>query len=319
MRWLPLLIVIALVGLAGCNAVHFNHWMLRKRFARAGLDEHRIQLPSGSVRYFAGGEGAPVLLLHGFGFGAVENWSKQAPALARRHRVIAPDLYWFGASVPSGTVESATAESDAMIELLDALHVARADVIGASFGGLVAIHLAMRHPERVDRVILVDAAGVRPTRAEELRIADSFGGERSVEDLLMPTQLAALKTFLERVVYRNRPPFPDWVLRQVMNELGRNREAKTRLCHSLQTELFDEVQLRKIVARTLVVWGRNDPLLLVSMGERLARAIPGAELLVFEDAAHSAMLEQPSRFNDVIAHFLDGPSTIGSGSAAARP
>jgi 2-hydroxymuconate-semialdehyde hydrolase len=318
MRLLRPLIAIALVGLAGCNAVHFNHWMLRKRFARAGLDEHQVQLPSGSVRYLAGGQGPPVLLLHGFGFGAVENWSKQGPALARKHQVIAPDLYWFGASVPSGTVESAAAEADAMVELLDALQIARADVMGASFGGLVAIHMALRHPERVDRIVLVDAAGVRPTREEQLRIAASFGGQHSVEDLLMPTQLGALKTFLERVVYRHKPPFPDWVLRQVMRELGRNREPKTRLCRALQGELFDEEQLSRIVARTLVVWGRNDPLLLVSMGQRMAHAIPGAELLVFENAAHSAMLELPGPFNDAIANFLDGPRARGT-AAAARP
>jgi len=125
----------------------------------------------------------------------------------------------------------------------------------------------------------------------------------------MPTDLGALKRFLERVVYRRKPPLPDWVLRQVMKELGRNRAAKTRLCHAFNDDLLDEPQLAQFRARSLVLWGRNDPLLLVSLAERMAHAIPGAELVIFEDAAHSSMLEQPSRFNTVVQRFLDRPAT----------
>jgi pimeloyl-ACP methyl ester carboxylesterase len=311
---------LSIVSLSGCNAIHFNHFLLRQRFARAGLEEFRIRLRSGEIRYFAGGEGPPLLLLHGFGFGAVENWAKQGPAFAQHRRVIAPDLYWFGASVPSSPIESAAAEAEAMVELLDALHIQRADLVGASFGGLIAVHMAMRHPDRVDRLVLVDAAGLRPTRQEQLNIAANFGGRSHVEELLMPTELEQLKTFLERVVYRHKPPFPDWVLRQVMHELGRNREAKTRLCRALNDELFDEASLSQLAARTLVIWGRNDPLLLVSMGERMAHSIPGAELLIFDNSAHSAMLEQPWRFNEAVLRFLDGPSTapgtLAAGGAA---
>ena len=80
------LLLVMLLALSGCNVVHFNHWLLRKRFSRAGVDEHYVDLPSGRMRYFEGGQGPPLVLLHGFGYGAVENWSAQVAVLSgERH------------------------------------------------------------------------------------------------------------------------------------------------------------------------------------------------------------------------------------------
>jgi 2-hydroxymuconate-semialdehyde hydrolase len=301
------LVVLAL-SLAACNAIHFNRFLLEHRFRHFGLHDPRAALPSGEMRYFDGGEGPPVVLLHGFGFGALENWEKAAPAFVKHRRVIAPDLYWFGLSVPTRTIETAGAEAEAVIELLDQLGIQRADIVGASFGGLVALRLVLAHPERVNRLVLIDAAGLKPTPAERDQISANFGHSHSVASLLMPTDLQALKHFLEIVVYRRKPPMPDWVLKQVMRELSRNREAKTRLCDALEGEQVDLDELAKIRAHTLVIWGRHDPLLLESIGERMAHALPDAKLVVFEEGAHSSMLEQPSRFNALVEHFLEGQS-----------
>jgi 2-hydroxymuconate-semialdehyde hydrolase len=301
------LAVVAL-SLAACNAIHFNRFLLERRFVHDGLHNRVASLPSGQMRYFDGGEGPPVVLLHGFGFGALENWEKAAPALVKHRRVIAPDLYWFGLSVPTKTIDSAEAEAAAVIELLDALHIERADIVGASFGGLVALRLVLAYPERVDRLVLVDAAGLKPTTAERDQISANFGHSHSIAGLLMPTDLQVLKNFLEIVVYRRKPPMPDWVLKQVMRELSRNRAAKTRLCDVLEREQVDLDDLAKIHAHTLVIWGRHDPLLLESIGERMAHALPDAKLVVFEEGAHSSMLEQPARFNAVVERFLEGQS-----------
>jgi pimeloyl-ACP methyl ester carboxylesterase len=315
------LLLVILLALSGCNVVHFNHWMLRKRFSRAGIAEHYADLPSGRMRYYEGGQGPPLVLVHGFGYGTVENWSAQVAVLSRHHHVILPDMYWFGASYPKVKIETAADETEALIELLDALKVDRADFIGSSFGGLMELQLALKHRDRVDRLVLMDAVGIRPTREEELRIQANFGGHHTIAEFLMPTKLEDLKRFLERVVYRHKPPFPDWILRQVMAELGRNREARLRLSTSMQDEIYEPEALHKIEARTLVLWGRRDPLLLVSMGERMARAIPGAQLEVIENGAHSIMLEEPRRVNEAVIRFLDGPSSPRSAgtSTAARP
>lgn len=299
-----------LVGgsLTGCNVLHLNHFLLRRRMARSGIEQVKIPLPSGMMRCFIGGEGPPLLLLHGFALGAVENWSKQFPALSRDHHVVAPDLYWFGDSVPTRPIDSAKAQATAIVELLDSLHLPRVDVVGESFGGLIAIDLALMYPDRVDRVVVSDAAGMRPTREELDQIAKNFDGQSRIEELLMPSTLDNLKKLLERLVYRHKPPFPDWVLRQVIRELSLHRDEKKKLSESMLNEVFDEADLAKISARTLVLWGRNDPLLLPSMGERMAKAIPGAELYIFEHASHSAMLETPSHFNEVVAAFLRAPT-----------
>lgn len=302
-----LVALVALTALVGCNAIEFNRFRLRNRFSWAGLHDRVALLPSGRMHFYEGGDGPPLLLLHGFGFGALENWEKQAPAFAKHHHVIAPDLYWFGQSVPARPIDTPEDEAEAVRELLDALHVDRADIVGASFGGLVALRIALTHPDRVDRLILVDAAGMAPTQAERDDISATFGHTHSVASLLMPTDLSALKNFLGIVVYRRKPPLPDWVLRQVMRELSRNREAKTRLCRALEGDLIEPAEFARIRARTLVIWGGRDPLLPLSIGERMAKAIPGSQIIVFDDAAHSSMLELPTRFDTVVSHFLDGP------------
>ncbi len=191
----------------------------------------------------------------------------------------------------------------------------RADVVGASFSvkSLIALRLVLAHPERVDRLVLIDAAGLKPTTAERDQISANFGHSHSVASLLMPTDPQVLKHFLEIVVYRRKPPMPDWVLKQVMRELGRNREAKTRLCDVLESEQVDLAELAKIKAHTLIIWGRHDPLLLESIGERMAHAMPDAKLVVFEEGAHSSMLEQPSRFNAVASNALPRRSELVDG------
>jgi pimeloyl-ACP methyl ester carboxylesterase len=294
-----------LAAASGCNAVRLNNKMLQGRFHRAGMVESWAELPSGKMRYFVGGDGPPLLLLHGFGFGAVENWSRQVKVFTKRFRVYAPDLFWFGASVPRAPIETTPAEAETVRELLDALHLPRADVVGASYGGLVALHLALNHADRIDRLVLVDAPGLHPNTDEETVIADDFHGETRVEPLLLPDDVAHLSYFLERVVYGRPPPLPGWILRQVLAELHRNREPKAKLARGLDgPDLLDVARLGRVRNKTLVIWGRNDPLLLPSIGARMAAAIPGAKLVIIPGASHSAMMEQPERFNELVLGFL---------------
>jgi len=220
--------------------------------------------------------------------------------------------------VPTRPIDSAKAQTVAIVEMLDRLQIPRVDVVGESFGGLIAIDLALMYPDRVDRVVVSDAAGMRPTREELDQIAKNFDGQNRIEELLMPTTLDNLKKLLERLVYRHKPPFPDWVLRQVIRELSLHRDEKKKLSESMLNEVLDEADLAKITARTLVLWGRNDPLLLPSMGERMEKAIPGAELYIFEHASHSAMLESPSRFNEVVSAFLRGAAAPVTKQAEAK-
>nr|AAG17130.1 hypothetical CdoFa [Comamonas sp. JS765] len=132
---------------------------------------HSIVAAGIRTNYHDVGSGDPVLLIHGSGPGvsAWANWRLVMPALSERARVIAPDMAGFGFSErPEGFAYGMDAWVRQAVGLLDALGIARADLVGNSFGGGLALALAIRHPERVRRLVLMGSVGVPFTLTEGL-------------------------------------------------------------------------------------------------------------------------------------------------------
>ena len=207
--------------------------------------------------------------------------------------------------MPDRAVDSAAEQADALAELLGRLGAMRAAVVGVSYGGYVALELARRHPEQVGRLVLVDAAGLAPTSEERARIVARFAPARSLEEILMPVDEEHLRVLLERLIYRPRY-VPGFLLRQMLREdFGKNKPAKIRICRRLdEGGMLEEVALRGLMMPALLIWGRHDPLVLPSMGERMARALPHAQLVWFEESAHVPTAEEPHRFNHELLGFL---------------
>lgn len=289
------------------SVIQSNRTLLQGKFARAGLQERTFQLGCGTMRCFVGGRvGRPLMLVHGFGGGALETWHKQINEFAKHFWLVVPDLFWFGQSQPHAhfPMDSPSQHAAALVELLDRLHIRRTHVVGVSFGGFVALQLARCYPQRVRRLALVNAAGLELTDQERRAASETFDGTDDLESVLVPADERALKAFLDAVFYRPRY-MPRFVLRQLLrDEFWRHAAAKRRLCAGMLDELLSESHLRQIRCETMLLWGRHDPLLLPSIGERMARALPRARLTVLERCAHPPMLEQPKRFNQQVLHFL---------------
>jgi 2-hydroxymuconate-semialdehyde hydrolase len=193
-----------------------------------------------------------------------------------------------------------------LVELLDRLEVGRTDILGVSFGGFVALRLALRYPGRVRKLVLASPAGLAPTEEEQLQAARNFGFPLDISEILIPADVDALKRFLDRVFLRPRY-IPRFVLRQLLrDEFWRNATAKRRICAGARQEMLRPAQLRAIRAETLLIWGAHDPLLPPSIGERMVRALPRGRLVRFERSAHPSMLEEPLRFNREVLQFLNG-------------
>jgi pimeloyl-ACP methyl ester carboxylesterase len=305
------LVALTFVAAAGCSALELNRGIISRKYARAGLREAFVQLPAGRMHYHDGGRGKEVVLLvHGFGLGALETWEYQVPYLAPRYRVVAPDLYWFGQSTPVRPIETAAEQADAIVELLDKLGIRKAHVVGISFGGYVSLQLALRHPDRVERLVLVDAAGLRPTPREQRTISAHFDDAEDVARVLVPADVPALRRFLGKLFYRPRY-IPGFVLKELLEkEFWHAKEAKQRIATRLLAPdgLLDPEALGKVRARTMLIWGRHDPLLLPEIGQRMAAAIPGARLSWLEESSHTGMLEEPWRFNELVIRFLREPT-----------
>jgi pimeloyl-ACP methyl ester carboxylesterase len=135
-----------------------------------GLEARTATVRGVRIRSFAGGDGPPLLLVHGLG-GAASNWIELLPALVRRHRVVVPDLPGHGGSSPLPAAPTLSPFADVLAALISHEGIAPAAVVGHSLGGLVALRLALRHPDAVTGLVLAAAAGISSgTRARQAAV-----------------------------------------------------------------------------------------------------------------------------------------------------
>jgi len=300
-----ILVCSVVLAVTACNFVGLRRGQIERDLRRDGLRQEVARVGDATVSYWVGGEGDPVLLLHGFGASAIWQWHGQVEAIAKRYRVIIPDLLWFGGS--SSTARDFTLDHQvrAMIGLLDQEGASQAHVVGISYGGLVAYQLASTHPERVARVVLADTPG-RVYEGEDLvKLRRRFGVER-VADLLIPSGPEGVERLLE-IAYYDPPYTPSGVLENVLEEFySDGREEQAQLLGSVIGQM-DELRAAPdgYDAETLVVWGREDRIFPLEIGLRLTAHLGDrAEMVVIDEARHAPNVEHPERFNDELLRFL---------------
>jgi pimeloyl-ACP methyl ester carboxylesterase len=263
----------------------------------ASIRAHGIE-----TNYLEAGAGRPVVLIHGSGPGvsAYANWRLTIPTLAGGLRVLAPDLVGFGFTErPPGVRYDLGTWTDQVLGFLDALGLERVDIVGNSFGGAIALALAGRHPERVDRLVLMGSVGVsfpitdgldavwgyEPSFAAMRQILDFFAFDRSLVD----DELAEVR-------YRAsiRPGFQE--------SYGAMFPApRQRWVDAMVTP--DEV-IASLPHQTLVVHGREDRVIPLANAYRLLDLIPHAQLHVFGRCGHWTQIEHAAAFNRLVVDFL---------------
>lgn len=269
-----------------------------------------------ATNYHDVGTGFPVLLIHGSGPGvsAWANWRLTIPALATGRRVIAPDMVGFGFSErPAGITYNMDTWVAQAIGVLDALKIEQADLVGNSFGGGLALALAIRHPTRVRRLVLMGAAGVpftltpgldavwgyKPSIGNMRKLLDIFAYDRS----LMSDELAELryKASIQpgfQEAFESMFPAP--------RQNGVNALASR------------EQDIRALPHETLVIHGREDQVLPLSNSLTLADWIQRSQLHVFGRCGHWTQIEHAARFTQLVGNFL-AEADAQARTAAASP
>jgi 3-oxoadipate enol-lactonase len=249
-----------------------------------------------AIHVVESGQGSPLLLLHGLG-GSHEMWLPVVPALAQSQRVIAGDHRGHGRSAkPGGPYTIALFVQD-WLGVMDALGVDRADLLGLSMGGAVAMRMAVEHPERVRSLVLVDTwASPRPEFVAMLRRrleALDAGGLPAYAETAIPQVYSA------RFIAENARAVEDYRARVAQLEPASVRAA-VQACieHDMRGACA------RIKAPTLVIVGRLDTLTPPGCSEDLARMIPGACLEVIQGSGHVPHVEVPERFLAVVGDFL---------------
>lgn len=248
------------------------------------------------------GTGSPVLMIHGSGPGvsAWANWRLSLPALAQHRRVIAPDMVGFGFSDrPQGHAYTMANWVAQAMGVLDALEIERADLVGNSFGGALALALAIRHPQRVRRLVLMGSVGVpfdiTPGLDAVWGHEPSLKAMRALLDVFAhDTRLATDELAQLRHEASIRPGFHESFA--AMFPAPRQRWVDA-MCSR-------EADIRALPHETLVLHGREDRVIPLANSLTLAQWIPNSQLHVFGHCGHWTQIEHAARFNRLVGDFL---------------
>jgi pimeloyl-ACP methyl ester carboxylesterase len=245
-----------------------------------------------NIRYFEAGQGPAVILLHGLG-ASKEAWMGTFGALAGAYHVYAVDEIGFGHSDKPLLDYRIATFVDFLYEFLQTQHVGKATLVGHSFGGWVALDFAIQHPSALEKLVLVDSAGL--------------AWERPLSSLpdLNPSSLAATRALLEACFYDKKLLSDDDFL-QVFSQKMRSNDGYTvqRTVAGFATPQFEDAKLDSIHVPTLVMWGRQDELAGLATGEKLRDGIRGAKLVVFDKCGHIPLIEKAADFNRALLEFL---------------
>lgn len=290
---------------SACNVVRLGERQLNRKLERRGITAETVRLGDATVRYFEGGEGPPVVLLHGFGASAVWQWHEQVGPLAKSHRVIMPDLLWFGGSWSKRREFGIDHQIDVVIDLLDHLGIEQAHFVGISYGGIVAHELAAKHPGRVHKLAILDSPGRVFTEKDHEQMLERFAIS-DVGELLVPTTPQDVQVLME-LGYHKPPKAPRWVHAQVLSAMyGQFREEKTQLLTNLVSQLYElDGRPGEVTHETLLIWGEHDSVFPLEIGRRLEAEMRGrARLRVVENAGHAPNLEHGNLVARWLVEFL---------------
>ena len=248
------------------------------------------------------GSGPPLLMIHGSGPGvsAWANWRLVMPELAKRARVVAPDMAGFGYTERKpGQRHDLDGWVAQAVGVLDALKIARADVVGNSFGGALALALAIRHPDRVRRLVLMGSVGVpfaitpgldavwgyEPSVANMRRLMGTFAHDPALatDELARLRYEASIRPGVQESFAAMFPaPRQRWV----------------------DAMASPEAAIRALPHETLVIHGREDRVIPLETSLTLAQWIPNAQLHVFGKCGHWTQIEHSARFARLVNDFL---------------
>jgi len=285
------------------------------------LTEHTVTVGSQKIFVAEAGSGPAVMLLHGGGPGAsgVSNYSRNIDALAKRYRVLVPDMPGYGRSSkgidksdPFGSL------ADAMRGLLDELSISTAHLIGNSYGGAAALRLALDTPGRVGKLVLMGPGGIGTTRGLPTAGLNSllayYGGSGPSRE--------KLATFIRNYLVYDGDSVPDELIDlrytasidpEVVANPPLSRPSGPFALRTLwRMDLTRDARLSSLQTPTLILWGRDDKVNRPSGGPMLQNIMPNAELVMTSRTGHWMQWERAELFNQMVDEFL-------SDSAVFRP
>ncbi|WP_455370911.1 alpha/beta fold hydrolase [Petrachloros mirabilis] len=268
-----------------------------------------VTIKGHTMAYLDVGTGKPVVLIHGFG-GSMWQWEHQLSPLSAQFRVITPDLIGSGLSDKPDIEYRPEQMVEYFVAFLDALQIQQAVLVGNSMGAGLAIAMSLNHPERVSKLILISGL---PSNVKDKLTSPSI---RRALDTSAPSWLVSfgnwlfgglvLESILKEIVYD-----PSLLTPAVIERSNRNRQHPGLISpimtvrHTLplwETDLARRIG--QISHPTLILWGEEDRVFPISVGEELHRTINGSQFVRIPKAGHIPQWEQPAIANRAMVEFI---------------
>ncbi|MBN1643264.1 MAG: alpha/beta fold hydrolase [Dehalococcoidales bacterium] len=272
-------------------------------------EDRYIRVGNIYTRYRVEGDTGPVVLLvHGLG-GSLENWEANISALAQQYRVYSIDLWGFGRSDKKPRLRSFDELIEFLVEFMKIQNIGKASLIGHSMGGGLVLQTAIEYPEKVEKLVLVDNAGMGRDVIIDFRVCSLplFG------ELITRSGRNNVERAWKKIVYN-----PDVITDELLEKSYRLALLPDAM-KSLLTVIRAGINLRgqrmelvlrimekidRISAPILIFWGREDRIIPVAHARIAASRIPNARLHIFERCGHMPQLEYPEDFNRLALEFL---------------
>ena len=280
------------------------------------VQKRAVQLHGHRLVYRIGGEDPAsqrevLLLIHGMA-GSSATWREVMPALAQRYTVVAPDLPGHGESDKPRQDYSLGAHANALRDLMVAIGVDGATMVGQSLGGGVALQLAYQHPRHCERLVLVSSGGLGQEVSWILR-ALTFPGVEFLMPILFPSFVRGAGNTISRGLRRlglRAPRLEEEWRGYVSLTDSETREAFLRTLRAVvdiggqAVSAHDRLYLSSLLP-TLIVWGQRDGIIPVAHAHEAHRAMPGSQLVIFEESGHFPHVEEPARFIESLTGFVE--------------
>lgn len=256
------------------------------------------------THYHEDGQGEPLLLIHGSGPGvsAWANWRLVFPILSQHYKLYAPDVVGFGYTErPKENHYSIDVWVDHMINFIETIHQPKVSIIGNSFGGAIALHLAKRRPDLVNKLILMGSIGIDSPLSDGLNAVwgytPSFENMKNLVKVFAYDQSMAENDDLVEMRYQSS-------IQEGFQESFSAMFPEPRQRH-LDTMALTEDQLKEIHFPVLLIHGREDRVIPLSKTSwKLAQVIPNAQLHVFPQCGHWVQIEKTTEFVRQVIEFL---------------
>jgi pimeloyl-ACP methyl ester carboxylesterase len=280
------------------NSQPLNEWA--QKYAQGKF----IDLDGKSTHYIEKGKGKPLILIHGFFYDSF-TWHNNIDLLAEHFKVYALDLWGFGYSTREPLDYGYPLFTRQVLQFLDKLNIEKASLMGHSMGGGTSINFSVKHPERINKLVLVDAAAMPNSLP--------FLGKVTNLPMLGELMFGLNANFFRKMALNtNWIKNPKFISDEYFENATRFQKVKGSsevMLKILRKQFFhtipDKVKdLGKMNKQMLIVWGQHDTAIPVARGNEMHDLLPGSQFEIIEDAGHCPHDETSEQFNTLVLSYL---------------